>query len=133
MKTVFADTIFFVAAANQRDSLHIQARRLSAEFDGQIVTSQWVLTEVANYFARSKNRDAVTIFIDDLLIDPKVECISVSATWFEIGWQLYRQRTDKEWSLTDCISFEIMRQQSISDAWTWDHHFEQAGFSILMR
>ena len=131
MKAIFADTVFFVAAANQCDSLHEIARRTSAAFTGLIVTSQWVLAEVANYFARSKNRDAVTIFIDDLLIDAQVDCVAASSKWFELGWQLYRQRSDKDWSLTDCISFEIMRQRSIVEAWTSDHHFEQAGFRIL--
>lgn len=57
MNAVFADTVFFVAAANQRDSLHAKAMQFSSEFRGRLITSQWVLVEVANFFARSRNRD----------------------------------------------------------------------------
>jgi len=52
---------------------------------------------------------------------------------FERGVGLFRQRPDKEWSLTDCISFVVMRDASLTEALTGDHHFEQAGFSALLR
>jgi hypothetical protein len=39
-------------------------------------------------------------------------------------------RPDKEWSLTDCISFVAMNERNITDALTSDHHFEQAGFEF---
>ena len=42
------------------------------------------------------------------------------------------QRLDKDWSLTDCISFIVMRRRGLTDALTSDHHFEQAGFTILL-
>jgi len=48
------------------------------------------------------------------------------------GWTLYQQRPDKEWGLTDCISFVVMQEQGISEAFTSDHHFTQAGFTILL-
>jgi predicted nucleic acid-binding protein len=40
---------------------------------------------------------------------------------------------DKEWGLTDCISFVVMQEQGLTDALTADHHFEQAGFTILLK
>jgi len=43
------------------------------------------------------------------------------------------QRPDKEWSLTDCISLVVMNERGITDALTNDHHFEQAGFQILLK
>jgi predicted nucleic acid-binding protein len=52
---------------------------------------------------------------------------------FETGVSLYASRTDKEWSLTDCISFTVMSQYGIRDALTGDRHFEQAGFRALLR
>jgi hypothetical protein len=48
------------------------------------------------------------------------------------GWRLYEQRPDKDWSLTDCISFVVMMMEHISQAFTSDYHFEQAGFVRLM-
>ena len=52
---------------------------------------------------------------------------------FASGSDLYAQRLDKDWSLTDCISFVVMRERGIAEALTADHHFEQAGFTILLR
>jgi len=46
--------------------------------------------------------------------------------------RLYDERPDKEWSLTDCLSFLVMERQRIRDALTTDHHFEQAGFRVLL-
>jgi predicted nucleic acid-binding protein len=51
---------------------------------------------------------------------------------FDLGVDLYQNRDDKEWSLTDCISFVVMTREGITEALTGDHHFEQAGFSILL-
>ena len=51
---------------------------------------------------------------------------------YKTGWQLYSQRLDKEWGLTDCISFAAMTRENIVTAFTSDHHFEQAGFAKLM-
>ncbi len=48
------------------------------------------------------------------------------------GWMLYSQRPDKDWGLTDCISFAVMTQEGITQAFTSDRHFEQAGFTKLL-
>ncbi len=53
--------------------------------------------------------------------------------WFERGLELYERRPDKEWSVTDCISFAVMTERGVSEALTNDRHFEQAGFQILLK
>jgi predicted nucleic acid-binding protein len=62
-----------------------------------------------------------------------VEIVPATMEWFERGMELYEGRPDKEWSLTDCISFAVMTERGVSDALTNDHHFEQAGFRILLK
>jgi hypothetical protein len=52
---------------------------------------------------------------------------------YEEGIALYRARPDKDWSLTDCISFVVMKARGITEALTGDHHFEQAGFVALLK
>jgi len=52
---------------------------------------------------------------------------------FLSGMELYRQRPDKGYSLTDCISMQSMRQKGITAELTNDRHFEQEGFRALFR
>ena len=130
---VFADTAFFVAGLNSRDQHHEIANRLALDYAGQTFTSYWVLLEVANYFAASLNRETAGKLIDSVLADPQVECVKPDWNSFEAGLRLYRDRPDKSWSLTDCISFILMRERGVEKALTSDHHFEQAGFRILMK
>jgi predicted nucleic acid-binding protein len=56
------------------------------------------------------------------------DLIAASNDLFARGLALHQQHGDKEWSLTDCVSFVIMRERGIHKALTHDHHFEQAGF-----
>jgi predicted nucleic acid-binding protein len=49
------------------------------------------------------------------------------------GIELFSHRADKAWSLTDCTSFAVMQEEELTDALTTDHHFEQAGFTALLR
>jgi hypothetical protein len=59
--------------------------------------------------------------------------VPASRELFDSGWALYQDRPDKDWSLTDCISFVAMRERGIIEALTGDHHFEQAGFRALLK
>jgi uncharacterized protein len=133
MKPVFADTVYYLALTNPRDQFAAAATRFTVEFSGSFITTAWVLTEVANSLARGPNR---TLFLDmyrDLAGDRRVTIAPPSQDLFEQGIELYSQRPDKEWSLTDCISFIVMRQHGLADALTADHHYEQAGFTVLLQ
>ena len=44
----------------------------------------------------------------------------------------YQSRADKEWGLTDCVSFLLMKRRGVSEALTADVHFRQAGFKALL-
>ncbi|MBI4581577.1 MAG: type II toxin-antitoxin system VapC family toxin [Planctomycetes bacterium] len=71
--------------------------------------------------------------IDDLSADSAVEIVPFSEELFRAGIELYRDRPDKSWSLTDCLSFVVMQRQVLVEALTRDHHFEQAGFTVLLK
>jgi hypothetical protein len=132
MNAVFADTFFFLALLNNRDEAHAKA----LEFDATIrplVTTAWVLTEVGDALAAPENRRAFLQLLDTLNDSPDARIIEPTPELFERGVALFRQRADKEWSLTDCISFEAMREAAISDALTGDRHFEQAGYHALLK
>ena len=65
--------------------------------------------------------------------NPNVEVVAQTSIQFREAFDLYASRTDKEWSLTDCASFNLMRERGVAEALAHDHHFEQAGFVALLR
>lgn len=132
MKPVFADTSFYVALLSPGDVHHEKAVRLARETRRAVVVTEFVLLELANALARAGSRKLFVDLLPKLRTDPNVKIIAVSAESFENGLTLYAARPDKDWSLTDCISFVVMDAEGITEALTADHHFEQAGFIALL-
>lgn len=97
------------------------------------VTTTWVLTEVADAMAGISQRGRFVAFLKLLRGERTVAIVPASSELFDLGMQLYTQRPDKDWSLTDCISFVVMKQHGLTEALTADRHFEQAGFKALLR
>lgn len=135
MRAVFADTFYWVALANPKDSgFH---RALAADDvlnDASIVTTDEVLVEFLTFFAADpwlRSRAAQTVLF--LLEDPRVRIVPQTRASFLAGLELYTQRPDKGYSLTDCVSMQTMRREGITDALTNDRHFEQEGFRALFR
>jgi len=133
MTPIFADTFYFLAILNVRDAAHEMAVGASTTQDARLVTTSWVLTELADGLSRSSRRAAFRHLLDDLSSDPNSTVIPPSRELFDKGAQLYDARPDKQWSLTDCISFVVMQEHGITEALTGDHHFEQAGFVALLK
>ena len=132
MKRFFADTSYFLALLNKRDQAHSQALTYSAIVD-RLVTTEWVLTELADGLASSQQRAMFTKTRQELLDDADTLVVPLSMALHEQGIQLFAARPDKEWSLTDCISFVVMQRECITEALTGDHHFEQAGITALLK
>jgi predicted nucleic acid-binding protein len=97
-----------------------------------LMTTEFVLIEVANALCAPAFRAQTIALIDSLHTMPHFHIVSASTTLLADGWKLYCTRLDKEWNLTDCTSFIAMQQENISQAFTSDHHFEQAGFIKLL-
>ena len=133
MNQVFADTSYYLALLVARDETHRAAVELTRQLRGQIVTTGWVLMEFANAVSKSRRRHYFPSLWDDLKQNPQMLIIPSNEALFDEGIELYRSRPDKDWSLTDCISFLVMERESITEALTGDHHFEQAGFTILFK
>jgi predicted nucleic acid-binding protein len=132
MSPCFADTFFFLALLNPRDKAHTRARAANRQ-DRPILTSEWVLLEVADHLCGINNRHLLARLRAELMADDRVEIFPMDQTILQRALELYSGRLDKEWSLTDCTSFILMRDRIITDAWTADHHFEQAGFRATLK
>lgn len=131
MKTVFVDTSYFLALLNPRDQHHQSVCRLAKTLEVSLITTDWVLTELANFMAHGPNRSVFSIFLESLRTDEHVTVYEASCEQFDSGVRIFSQRPDKKWSLTDCISMAVMDQESIAEVLTTDHHFAQAGYQTL--
>ena len=125
---VFADTWFYLALIDERDAHHERVAGYAEAHELEIVTTRWILAEVANAFCKLSTRPQVVALLELLDRDSATRVLAHSDELFERGQLLYEQRPDKEWSLTDCISFVVMEREEIREALTNDHHFTQAGF-----
>ena len=133
MKIVFADTSFFIAFSNRKDGDHHAAQDFVKTFRGRFVTTEWILVELGNFWSASPRRTSLANIVHRVRQNPFFRIISAVHHSFDAGLELYAERADKQWSLTDCISFVIMQDLGITEALTADHHFEQAGFTILLK
>jgi len=133
MSIVFADAFYFVARLNRHDQHHERVLSFSRDFRARLLTSDWVLMEVADALAESECRGRVRDFVLHLRGTTTCEIVPASRELLDRALDLYHQHADKDWTLTDCISFVIMRERKVTNALTGDKHFEQAGFAALLK
>lgn len=133
MRTIFADTFYWAALFNPRDEWHLTVKSFSKNLVlVDLITTDEVLTEFLNFFSAYdiKIRQSA-IQIQNILQNDFVQVIPQSHNTFLAGIELYRQRADKGYSFTDCISMQTMKQLGITEVLTHDRHFTQEGFNIL--
>ena len=135
MKKVFVDTAAWLALINSQDDFHdlaIKVRKKLKRNGYNFTSTDFVFLEVADALNNPRFRKQTIMFINRFKRLPDLDVIPVSDSLFQQEWQLYTQRLDKDWGLTDCISFVVMQQENITEAFTTDKHFEQAGFIRLL-
>ena len=135
MNRIFADTFYWVALFNARDQDSERVHSIGPKLASvRLVTTDEVLTETLNYFSDFGTylRNKAVADVRDILLHPNIEVISCRHEAVLDGIELYEQRPDKGYSLTDCISMNICRERGISEILTHDDHFAQEGFTILL-
>jgi predicted nucleic acid-binding protein len=133
---LFLDAAYAIALSVSNDQHHERAMALRAELKlvpKRLVTTRAVLVEIGNALAKSRYRVAAIRLLESLEGDPSVEIIQMSEDLYDRALQLYRDRLDKEWGITDCVSFVVMRDRGLTSALTTDEHFQQAGFRAMLR
>jgi predicted nucleic acid-binding protein len=133
---VFLDTAYAIALSSPTDLFHARAVQLADEVKAtgvRLVTTRAVTLEIANALSKQRYREAAARLLDALEADGTVEIVPLSEPLYQRAWRLFRERPDKDWGLTDCVSFVVMKERGITDALTPDVHFQQANFQALMR
>jgi predicted nucleic acid-binding protein len=131
--TEFADTFALIAWLNPADESHSAVTAFLDTFTGRLVTTEWVLMEVADALSAPPARMTVVAFLNAVRADPLFDIIGYEESLYRAGFELFAARADKFWSLTDCITFSPMSQRALLDALTADHHFHQAGFRAVFK
>ena len=99
----------------------------------KIITTDGVIDEILNYASirGSLMRQKALMMCTQMLREPNIQVVAYTSELRKLGFELYEQRPDKGYSLTDCISMIVMRQMNINEVLTGDRHFQQEGFTIL--
>ena len=135
MNPVFLDTSGLVAVVNTDDQWYISAQTVWQDLiasNVSLVTTSLVLVELGDGLSRIEQRQLALDLYDRLHNSPRVEIVGWTPEIEAAAWELFRQRPDKEWGVTDCTTFVVMQRRGIQAALTVDHHFEQAGFQRLI-
>lgn len=132
MSLVFADTSYFLSLLNTKDEHHASAFKWSQRSGTKLLLTEFILLELGNALSTSKSRYQFVGLVYQLRNDDDVTLVELSTDLMKQGELLFASRSDKDWSLTDCISFVTMRQYRVNEALTSDHHFSQAGFRVLL-
>ncbi|MCG3130840.1 MAG: hypothetical protein FLDDKLPJ_01613 [Phycisphaerae bacterium] len=133
MNATFLDTSYLLAIVNQEDELHARALAWKNRIRGRLLTTDFVLLEFVDALCRPALRHRAMDVVVVLRADADITILPLSTTLMDEGLSLFGAHHDKHWSLTDCISFHVMKREQITEALTADRHFEQAGFRALLR
>lgn len=132
---VFLDASYAIALASRTDQHHARAVELAswlATAQVALTTTRPVILEIGNSLARQRYRRAAVTLLESIEQDARIEVISLDEGLYNRASELYKRHMDKEWGLTDCISFVLMRERGLQEALTADDHFRQAGFRALL-
>ena len=129
---IFIDTGYILALTNTADKYHERARATALIIPPPFITTEAVLIESGNAVSSQRWRQLGIAALNDLRSDPNIAVILVDTALLERAIELYSSRPDKEWGLTDCLSFVVMQDNAVRKALTTDRHFEQAGFQIVL-
>ena len=136
MTIVFVDAAYWIAILRNDDQWHDVALTARSKLRAvKFVTTEEVLAEVLTSLSRygSELRTQAAGMVRDILDSSEVHVVQQTHNTFLAGLSRYERRSDKAYSLQDCISMNVMEAEGITDILTSDHHFEQEGFNILMK
>jgi|SRR5947209_4029420 len=132
MREYFVDSFYWLAILNPDDAHRESILRWSGP-PGRYVFADAIRFEVMDALSSRRLRVHALKFWDDTLASPIATVVPVDGDLLARAVDLFRRRPDKDWSLTDCVSFVVMADRGIRTVLTGDRHFEQAGFEIAFK
>ena len=117
MKTIFGDAYYFLAIGSARDQGHERAMNYAVNYTGRALTTEWVLTEVADALSSPAQRVRFLQLINLIEADENWIVVESSHELFERGMALFFQRADKSWSLTGSPLIDISSRLASFPSW----------------
>ena len=133
---VFVDTAGFLALWDAGDEHHARAVRLQEELarrNRRFLTTEYVVDDTVTLLLVRHSHAAAADFLQTMERSEALRLEWIDPARFDSAGAWFRKHSDKDWSFTDCVSFVVMRELRIRDAFTTDHHFRQAGFTPLLK
>lgn len=134
-RQIFIDAGFLVALTRQRDQFHVRAglwQSFLLDKNVRFITTEAVLWEWLDGCADVALRIHAAQGYHRFIHDQQIRLVSFDSAQKPAALALYEQCKDKDWGVTDCFSFVVMREHGLTEALTADHHFVQAGFRALL-
>ncbi len=135
MNEVFLDTSYAIALSVSKDRNHEKALHIADFLEvkpAQLITTRAVVLEIGNALSSRQYRQAAIDLLEALEEDPHVDIVPITEELYQRGFQVFKERPDKEWGVIDCMSFVVMQDRGITTALTADKHFQQHGFKALL-
>ena len=130
---LFVDSSGWIALSARGDKHYkVAAQSFSATRDEplHLVTSDYVLDESLTHIQKHFGHRGAVEFGRWVLSNDRVEVARVDDEIWEVAWEMFQSYDDKEWSFTDCTSFVLMQRRQLFVAFSFNHHFQQAGFQL---
>lgn len=128
MLSVFVDTGGWYAAMVKKDHAHEAAKQFLINNKLPLITSDYVMDETVTLLQSRVGHQYAVTFLDALQNSQQIQLYYLTPVQIEKTIALFRSRSDKNWSFTDCSSFILMQELQIQTVFGFDEHFQQAGF-----
>ena len=130
MQSIFVDTGGWYAAIVRKDHGHKVAKLFLINNKLLLITSDYIMDETVTLLQSRIGHKYAVNFLDTMQTSQQIQLIYLTPLLVEETIKLFRNRPGKNWSFTDCSSFVLMHEYQIQDAFTFDEHYQQAGFQL---
>ena len=134
MRSIFADTSFLVSFHNKKDKNHKNAKKITKTLEGTSmlwVISDYIFDEFLTVLLVRRDKQFAIEVGQAILNDPNISLVRITEEIFNDAWRIFQKNRNQDWSFTDSTSFILIQKMNITEAVSFDKHFEEFGIKIL--
>nr|BAL59821.1 hypothetical conserved protein [Candidatus Acetothermum autotrophicum] len=131
---IFVDTSAWIALTVEDDAHHEAARRVYPELlqsYRRLVTTNLVIAETYILLRKTAGYAPALLFLEMVMTSSRIEKVFSTAEHEVKAYELLKKYQDHDFSFTDAVSFVVMKERKIREAFTFDQHFRIAGYQLI--